>query len=314
MKVFITGIAGFIGYHTAMAYKELGWEVHGVDNYNDFYDPDLKDYRSSLMWEKGINLAEIDIRSKDMTSYMMEVKPDLVIHLAAHAGIRQSMDDPIEYIDNNIHGTQCLINSCELVGVENVIYASTSSVMTGSNGQMLNENSSTANQRSPYGYTKLTNENQFHCSKIKNAVGLRFFTVYGPWGRPDMALYKFVQNALSGDPITVYNGGKMLRDFTYIDDVVQGIVLVSENMTERDIYCVGSGRCVNLLDFIDKIEQTISVKAKREYADAHPADALTTWADITKISNLGNFKYNPKTTIDEGIEKFVEWYKSYHWK
>ena len=306
--VFITGIAGFIGFHTALRYKKEGWEVWGVDNFNEYYDPDLKEYRASVLWDEGINIGRMDIRSKDMTNYMMEANPDLVIHLAASAGVRVSLDEPVHYIDNNIHGTQCVINSCETVGVKNAIYASTSCVMEG-NPLPWNEVDKPGHQLSPYGYTKLTNEHQFHVSKIDNAVCLRFFTVYGPYGRPDMALFTFTKNILEGKPITVYNNGDMKRDFTYVDDIVQGIWLVSQNMTPRDTYCLGNGEQVHLMDFIHEIENNLFTVAEKDFQPRHPADALETWSDTTKIEQLG---YKSSTPIAEGVKNFVEWYRNYY--
>lgn len=308
-KVFITGIAGFIGFHTALKYKENGWEVQGVDNFNDYYDPSLKESRKEILWKNDINVINMDIRSKDLTAYMLEVQPDLVIHLAASAGVRVSLEEPVQYIDNNIHGTQCVINSCETAGVDNVIYASTSCIMEG-NPLPWNEVDKPGHQLSPYGYTKLTNEHQFHVSKIKNAVCLRFFTVYGPYGRPDMALFTFTKNIIEDKPIIVYNDGDMKRDFTYVDDIVQGVWLVSQNMTERDTYCLGNGKQVNLMDFIKEIENNIgNGQAVYDFRPAHPADAKETWSDTTKIEKLG---YESKTDVAEGVRNFVEWYKGYY--
>jgi len=308
-KVFITGIAGFIGFHTALKYKANGWEVSGVDNFNDYYDPGLKESRKEILWSKDINVVNMDIRSKDLTSLMVEFQPDLVIHLAASAGVRVSLEEPLQYIDNNIHGTQCVINSCETAGVDNVIYASTSCTMEG-NPLPWNETDKVGAQLSPYGYTKLTNEHQFHVSKIKNAVCLRFFTVYGPYGRPDMALFTFTKNILEDKPITVYNNGDMKRDFTYVDDIVQGVWLVSQNMTPRDTYCLGNGVQVELMDFIREIEKNVgNGQATYDFQPAHPADAKETWSDTTKISQLG---YASTTDVAHGVRNFVEWYKEYY--
>lgn len=308
-KVFITGIAGFIGFHTALKYKANGWEVSGVDNFNDYYDPGLKESRKEILWSKDINVVNMDIRSKDLTSLMVEFQPDLVIHLAASAGVRVSLEEPLQYIDNNIHGTQCVINSCETAGVDNVIYASTSCTMEG-NPLPWNETDKVGAQLSPYGYTKLTNEHQFHVSKIKNAVCLRFFTVYGPYGRPDMALFTFTKNILEDKPITVYNNGDMKRDFTYVDDIVQGVWLVSQNMTPRDTYCLGNGKQVELMDFIREIEKNVgNGQATYDFQPAHPADAKETWSDTTKISQLG---YASTTDVADGVRNFVEWYKEYY--
>lgn len=313
MKVLITGIAGFIGFHTARKFHELGHDVVGIDNFNDYYDPNLKLTRSSILRDElGIDTYYKSISHPadyQEVEYVFEhEKPDLVIHLAAMAGVRYSMDHPQEYIDNNLTGTANIITFCEKFNVQNVIYASTSCVMSGHEVPW-DEKEFFYKQTNPYGYTKMINESQFHISKIPNAVGLRFFTVYGPYGRPDMALFDFTKNILAGNEITLYNYGDMKRDFTYVDDIVQGIVLVSQNMTERDLYCIGNGEQVELERFVDAIEKTLGVKAKRNYGPKHPADAKETWSDTTKLQKLG---YRSTTPIEEGVAKFVEWYKSYY--
>jgi UDP-glucuronate 4-epimerase len=307
-KLFITGIAGFIGFHTALKYSANGWDVHGIDNFNEYYDPTLKEDRKKLLLEKGVHVTKMDVRSKDLHKLLKDLQPDLVIHLAASAGVRVSLDQPLHYIDNNIRGTQCLIEACEANNVENVIYASTSCVMEG-NPLPWNENDNPGRQLSPYSYTKLANESQFYVSKIKNAVGVRFFTVYGPYGRPDMALFMFTKNILNDEPIIVYNGGNMKRDFTYVDDIVQGLWLVSQNMTKRDIYCLGNGTQVNLIDFITEIEKNLGKTANKDFQPRHPADALETWSDTSKIQKLG---YKSSTTVSVGVKNFVEWYKNYY--
>lgn len=311
MKVLITGIAGFIGYHTAIKFKELGHDVCGFDNFNDVvYNSDIKHARAKELRKHNIFYLEIDL-VKDMGEMLDEMihneMPDLVIHLAAHAGVRASMDNAAVYIENNIIGTQNLIDVCEAAGIQNVIYASTSCVMEG-NPLPWSPDEKLGNQLSPYGYCKQTNENQFNISAIKNAVGLRFFTVYGPWGRPDMALYMFAEKISKGEPIDVYNNGDMKRDFTYVDDIVQGIEIVSRNMTERDIYCIGYGKQVQLMDFIDCIENNLGEAATKVYKPRHPADALETWSDTSKLEKLG---YKPTTPISVGVEKFIEWFTKY---
>tara|TARA_R110000764_G_scaffold4541_20_gene18622 strand:+ start:1834 stop:2760 length:927 start_codon:yes stop_codon:yes gene_type:complete len=306
MKVFITGIAGFIGFHTAKHYQSMGWEVSGCDNFNDYYDPRLKHNRAIIL--KRLNIAVYDYDVGVWGISELEA-PDLVIHLAASAGIRASLENPIECIHNNILATQTLINHCEKLGVENIIYASTSAVMNG-NPLPWNEVEKCGTQVSPYGYTKLANESQFDVSKITNAVGLRFFTVYGPWGRPDMALFDFTNKIINNEPITVYNNGDMKRDFTYIDDIVNGIWLVSQNMTKRDIYCIGNGTQVNLMDFISEIEINVGTGfGTYDFQPMHPADAKETWADTTKITSLG---YKATVDVSDGVRNFVEWYKGYY--
>lgn len=309
MKVLITGIAGFIGFHTAIKMQEEGHEVCGIDNFNAYYEPSLKYDRANILQFRGIHCYPCDLRvQRDLLNVVSTFAPDLVIHLGAMAGVRYSMDHAQEYIDTNLTGTANLITACELVGIQNVIYASTSCVMHGCELPW-NEKDTFHLQINPYGYTKLINESQFHISKIPNAVGLRFFTVYGPYGRPDMALFDFTKNILAGNEITLYNYGDMKRDFTYVDDIVQGINLVSKNMTERDMYCIGYGQQVELERFVDAIESSLGVKAKRNYGPKHPADAKETWSDTTKLQKLG---YNPTTPIEVGVENFVKWYLEYY--
>jgi len=320
MKVLITGGAGFIGFHLAAKFKKEGHDVVCLDNFNDYYDPLLKKQRAHILeGGYGVQVINVDLAATILDDIFKLHRPHLVVHLAASAGVRVSMDEPLEYIENNIVNTQRVINACEKYDVENVIYASTSCVM-GGNQLPWNEHDPIGMQLSPYGYTKATNENQFDISKIPNVAGLRFFTVYGPYGRPDMALFDFTKNILAGNPITVYNNGDMVRDFTYIDDIVQGINLVSKNMTgnpayhirstyERDIYCIGHGAQVQLMDFISAIEKNLNKSAIIEFADMHPADAKHTWSDTTKIQKLG---YKSTTSIEEGVEKFIHWYKGHY--
>ncbi len=309
MKVFITGIAGFIGYHTANRFLEMGWEVQGLDNFNNYYDSSLKRARADLLHKGGVIVRDCDLNQVSLAMSMFDKVPDLVIHLAASAGIRHSLANPLESIENNIVNTQRLINHCELIGVKNVIYASTSAVMNG-NPLPWNEHDPIGVQVSPYGYTKQCNESQFAVSNIDNAVGLRFFTVYGPWGRPDMALFDFTDKIVKGEPITIFNNGDMKRDFTYVADIVRGIWIVAQNMTERDIYCIGNGKQVELMDFVTEIERNIgNGKGEYDFQPMHPADAKETWADTSKLEKLG---YRSDTDVPEGVAKFVSWYKEYY--
>ena len=311
MKVLITGIAGFIGFHTALKFKANGHEVCGFDNYNTYYDPKLKHQRTGILVDNGITVHYNDLthtHDGDVSSLIGKFQPDLVIHLAAMAGVRYSMDHPKEYEHNNIYDTELLIKALEKHNVKNVIYASTSSVMNG-NPVPWNEDAELPVQKSPYGVSKVANENQFHESKISNAVGLRFFTVYGPWGRPDMALFDFTKNILADHHITLFNYGDMKRDFTYIDDIVQGIVLVADNMTERDIYCIGYGKQVELQTFLTHIESNLFKVARIKYAPMHPADAPETFSDTTKLQKLG---YKPTTPIEVGVKNFIDWYKDHY--
>lgn len=309
MKVLITGIAGFIGYHTALKFLEEGHQVLGFDNFSDYYDTSLKFARAKLLTNKKIDVHIADLKNEaTFDTIISNEKPDVIVHLAAIAGVRYSMDYPREYIDTNISGTLNLISSCEKHNVQNVIYASTSCVMHG-NPLPWGESNTFHLQLNPYGYSKYINESQFEISKIPNAVGLRFFTVYGPYGRPDMALFDFTKKILNDEPITIFNYGDMKRDFTYVDDIVAGIVLVSKNMTRRDMYCLGYGKQVELMHFVEQIEKNLNKTAIKNYTEKHPADAKETWSDTTKLQRLG---YKPQVSIEEGVKRFIEWYKEYY--
>jgi len=315
IKIAITGISGFIGFHLANRLKSSGYEVVGFDNLNDYYEKSLKIERKRILNNKGIKIDTYDLRNPDeMNSFMDENKPDVVVHLAAYAGVRHSVEAPNDYIQNNIVGTHNLIEAMEASGVENVLYASTSCVMAG-NELPWKEDEKCGYQLNPYGYSKFTNESQFMSSDFKNAIGLRFFTVYGPWGRPDMALFSFTKNIIAGNPITLFNYGDMKRDFTYIDDIIDGIeILVNRmgwNEGEKEIYNIGNGQQVQLLDFVKEIEKNLGRKSIHDLQPKHPADTQETWSDTTKLRLLG---YNPKTSIETGVENFVKWYKNYYTK
>jgi UDP-glucuronate 4-epimerase len=313
-KVLITGAAGFIAFHLSQKLLSLGYNVVGLDNFNDYYDTNLKYARADILNKKGIDIYRADLCDTDQLSEVFEKEqPDLVVHLAAYAGVRHSLEYPMKYIQNNIVGTQNLISICEEYNVSKVIYASTSCVMSGDELPW-KEDRPTKMQLNAYGYSKRTNECQFATSKIKNTIGLRFFTVYGPWGRPDMALFTFTKNTLEGKPIDVYNYGNMKRDFTYVDDIVQGINLVSERIigidkSMHEVYNIGYGKQINLMDFISEIETNVGQKATLNFLPMHPADTQETWSDTTKLQGLG---YSPTTPVKVGIKNFVSWYKTYY--
>jgi UDP-glucuronate 4-epimerase len=288
MKICITGIAGFIGFHLALKLKKEGHDVYGYDNFNDFvYSSGFKHERFEILKSAGIYMSK-------------SLEADFVIHLAAHAGVRHSMDNALEYIENNIVETQKLIDQCNT----KVIYASTSCTMAG-NPLPWKEDDPVTHQLNPYGYTKMCNESQFRSSSL-DTVGLRFFTVYGPWGRPDMALWQFTQAISNGIPIELYNHGMMKRDFTYIDDVVSGIETIINNFDDckNSIYNIGCGSQVSLIDFVKEIEKHFG-KAEIIYKERHKADTLETWADNNKLRKLG---WEPKVSIQEGVARFAEWY------
>jgi UDP-glucuronate 4-epimerase len=311
--VMVTGGAGFIAYHLINSLVENGYEVSAFDSFNHYYDPELKRDRADKLKDLGVDVAFVDLKDRPaLIKFVEHHKPDIVMHLAAYAGIRHSLKDPQTYIDNNITGTQNLIDACNKAGVDKVVYASSSSVMAG-NPLPWNEEEKCGHLLNPYGYSKITNENQFMSSNIKSAIGLRFFTVYGPWGRPDMALFDFTKNIVAGKPIQLYNYGDMIRDFTYVDDIVQGIRLIFDEIQKHDsvkeIYNIGYGEQVKLVDFVEHIENNLDRKSIRDLVPMHPADAQATWSDTTKLQKLG---YNPTTSIAEGVQKFIEWYKMYY--
>jgi len=313
MKYYITGINGFIGFTLAKKLSELGHEVTGIDNMNHYYDVALKTARNRILKDeyKVRSYYGNVLSNSDLDHTFSKEKPDIVIHLAAYAGIRNSLENPNLYINNNIYGTQNLINVCEKYGVEKVLYASTSSVMANNNIWPWNEQERLGDMLSPYAYTKQSNEHQFKISKIKNTVGLRFFTVYGPWGRPDMALFTFANKIVKKEAIDIYNYGDMKRDFTYVDDIVQGIFGLLEEIPEGDeIYNIGYGKQVGLMEFITEIEENLGRSAEKNFLPMHPADSKETWADISKLVNRTG--YDPKTSVVEGVKEFIDWYKSFY--
>ena len=311
MKIFITGQAGMIGFHSALAFKNAGWDVKGLDNFNDYYDVKLKQDRATILREEGIETLTGDIQN--FTMLEDDVKDyDCILHLAAYANPRHALADPQPYIDTNITGTQRIVEVAENHDIP-VVYASSSCVM---HGQPLpwNEHDRPLHQNNPYGWSKRANECQFMHSKLSRSAGLRFFTVYGPYGRPDMALFSFTDSIVAGKPIELYNYGDMKRDFTFVDDIVQGIELVVDeivesNETYHEIYNIGHGTQVELVDFVDEIEKNLGRKTERLLVAAHPADTPETWSDTTKLRKLG---YVPTTPVPVGVEKFITWYKEYY--
>jgi UDP-glucuronate 4-epimerase len=303
-KIYITGIAGFIGFHLAEKLAMEGYEVGGMDNFNDYYDPQLKRDRALLLKAKfDMPIYEANIETVNWNKLWKNINweslgdYDAVIHLAAHAGVRHSLENPQMYIDTNISATQKLIKACEEHELP-VIYASSSCV----DSDLLN----------PYAWSKFVNELQFKSSSLLSA-GLRFFTVYGEYGRPDMALSLFAEAMSQGKAINIYNHGDMQRDFTYVGDLVKGIHIILENMLNQpqenrhELYNLGTGKSNELMDYIECLENQLGRVSLKNYLPMHPADVKSTQADITKAQALG---YNPTTTIYEGIKHFADWFKS----
>ena len=345
MKILITGTAGFIGYHLAKRLIERGDEVIGLDNINDYYDVNLKygrlkesgiekeaiEYNKLVESNKYPNYKFIKLNLEDrenLFKLFKEEKFDKVCHLAAQAGVRYSLTNPYAYIDSNIVGHMNILEAVRHHDVKALSYASSSSVYGLNKKQPFSTNDNVDHPISLYAATKKSNELMSHTySYLYNipTTGLRFFTVYGPWGRPDMALFKFVKNILEDKPIDVYNYGNMQRDFTYIDDIVEGVVRVidnpptgnpnwdgkpSESIAPYKVYNIGNGSPVKLMDFIEAIEEILGKKAKKNLLPMQPGDVPSTWADTTNLEK--DFGYKPFTPVKEGIEKFIKWYKEFY--
>lgn len=312
-RILVTGAAGFIGFHLCKRLADnTQHTVCGLDNFNDYYDVSLKRKRAVILEEiYDVPVIKADLRDLwSLNKTLENMDFDLVIHLAASVGVRHSYDNAMEYIENNVFGAQNLIDFCKSKNIQRVVYASTSCVMAG-NSLPWKEDEPTGHQLNPYGYTKRTNECQFMTSGLVKTIGLRFFTVYGPYGRPDMALFRFADAAVNGNTIDVYNYGDMKRDFTYVDDIVAGIELITTRALttvdpQHEIFNIGRGEQVNLMDFIGEIEKNFGREIKKNFVPRHPADTLETWSDTTKLQALG---WKPTTSIPEGVAKFVEWYK-----
>jgi UDP-glucuronate 4-epimerase len=324
MTVLVTGAAGFIGYHVSEALLARGDAVVGVDNLNDFYDPALKRARlARLAPHKGFDFVELDIADEGALAALVGKYKDIeaVVHLAAQAGVRYSLINPLAYAKSNLTGHLNILEMCRhMDGLQHLVYASSSSVYGGSHTLPFSEVDPVDHPVSLYAATKKSDELMSHCySHLYGipATGLRFFTVYGPWGRPDMAYYSFTEAILRGTPIRVFNHGDMKRDFTYIDDVTAGVLAAVDQPAEAPvgaaphrIYNIGNHRAEALMDFIAVIEKAVGQKAELQMAEMQPGDVKETFADITAISrDLG---FVPKTPIDLGLPKFVKWFRDYH--
>jgi UDP-glucuronate 4-epimerase len=317
-KILVTGHAGFIGSAICEKLLRLNYFVVGVDNFNDYYDVNLKKNRVSRLLKMNKNFVsnKIDLlEACKINQIFSEFKPDCVIHMAAQAGVRYSLENPNAYIDSNIVGFFNILEASKKSSVNHLLYASSSSVYGSSNSPPFHENALTDLPLSFYAATKKSNELTAHVYGhlygLQN-TGLRFFTVYGPRGRPDMALYKFTRAILSGEKIDVFNNGDHRRDFTYIDDVVDAVVSIlnknkeDSNQHHSKIYNIGNSQPINLLEFISILEDVLGKKAVINFQKLQPGDTLETWADISKVS--AEFNWRPRVTIREGIEKFTAWY------
>ncbi len=333
MKILVTGAAGFIGFHMSKALIAEGHEVYGLDNLNAYYDVRLKYARLEQLGVKKGNLVQgkampgmhgftffyLDLMdSANLSALFADIRPEVVIHLAAQAGVRHSIHHPQSFIDSNVQGFFNILEACRRYPVKHLVYASSSSVY-GSNSDIPFKESDRTNQPvSLYGATKKAGEviaNAYVSLYKIPSTGLRFFTVYGPWGRPDMAYYKFADLIMQDEPIDVYNDGHMERDFTYVDDIINGIQgLINhppgEDMDElHRIINIGRSKPVNLLEFIETLEKHLGKEAKKHFMPIQPGDVPSTWADTSALQKITG--YAPTVDLEEGIQKFVAWYTVY---
>lgn len=313
MKIFLTGCAGFIGFHTAMRLLDRGDEVVGLDNLSPYYDPTLKEKRLSMLeGRKGFTFHRGDILDRDMVSKCM-TGADRVLHLAALAGVRYAFEHPDEYIDINIRGFFNVLDEVRKQKIPGLIYASSSSVYGGNTKLPSSEQDRTDDQLSLYGMNKKDNElmaHTYHSLYGTHVTGLRFFTVYGPWGRPDMALFLFTDALLHDRTLQIFGEGKMQRDFTFVEDIVSGIVASIDKNYPEEIFNLGCGRKEELMDYVKMVEQSCGKEAKKDFLPMQPGDTRASLADISRAKEkLG---YEPKTTIREGVPQFVKWYREYY--
>lgn len=318
MKILITGVAGFIGMHTAIRFLEDGYQVVGVDNLNTYYDPMLKNYRlRQLTSYPKFKFLKLDITERELVNELFSAeKFQRVIHLAAQAGVRYSIEAPFEYVNSNLFGTMTILEGCRHNQIEHLVYASSSSVYGTSTKVPFNELDNVDRPVSLYAATKKSNELMAHAYSNLYAIpttGLRFFTVYGPAGRPDMAPWLFTEAILKEQPIKVFNEGRMQRDFTYIDDIVEGIIriqdLIPQDRIPYALYNIGNNEAVDLSRFIAAIESATGRCAKKIDLGMQPGDVERTCADIAQLEAAVGYK--PRTTIEDGVKQFVKWYEAY---
>ncbi|RMF42556.1 MAG: NAD-dependent epimerase [Planctomycetota bacterium] len=332
-KILVTGSAGFIGYHLCQALLRRGEQVVGLDNVNDYYSVQLKrDRLKQLDGKSGFEFVEMDLADRDgMDALFAQHQFERVVHLAAQAGVRYSLTHPHAYVDSNLVGFMNVLEGCRHHRVGHLLYASSSSVYGSNKRQPFSVHDNVDHPVSLYAATKKANELMAHTYSHLYGLpttGLRFFTVYGPWGRPDMALYIFTKAIFEGRPIDVYNHGRMRRDFTYVDDIVEALVRLVDVVAEPDpnfdpmqpdpgsssapyrVYNIGNNHPEELSRFIEVLEQTIGRAAKKNYLPLQPGDVVETYADVSDLEKAIGFK--PATSIEDGIRHFVNWYRAYH--
>jgi UDP-glucuronate 4-epimerase len=331
MKILITGVAGFIGFHLANSLIKKKYNIIGIDNLNSYYDVKLKKARLDKLLNSSMPFTKLDLSDEIKTkNFFNSEKPDYVIHLAAQAGVRYSLKDPQSYISSNISGFLNVLEGCRHQNIKHLIYASSSSVYGQNSESPFHEDQNVDFPENLYAASKKSNELMaYSYANLFNipCTGLRFFTVYGPWGRPDMAYFKFVKNIIEDKPIEVYGHGDMYRDFTYIDDIIDGIIKLLEKSFSQilldkkqeqknkkkvpwQIFNIGNSEMVSLENFIEVIENSIGKKANKKYMDMELGDMRKTSANIEKLKSFVDFK--PKTSISEGLPVFIKWYKEFY--
>ena len=333
MRILVTGTAGFIGSHVAHRLLDRGDEVIGVDNVNDYYDVSLKEARlARLTPREGFTEERLDIADREgMARLFSEYQPQRVVHLAAQAGVRYSIENPNAYVDANLVGHMNILEGCRHNGVEHLVYASSSSVYGANESMPFSVHDNVDHPLSLYAASKKANELMSHTySHLYRlpTTGLRFFTVYGPWGRPDMALFIFTKRILNGEPIDVFNHGHHQRDFTYIDDIVEGVIRTLDHVATPNpewsgadpdsgtsnapyrLYNIGSNNPVELSQFIEVLEECLGRKAEKNYLPMQPGDVPATYADVQDL--IEDVGYRPETPVETGIRNFVDWYRDFY--
>ncbi|WP_075989085.1 NAD-dependent epimerase [Vibrio fluvialis] len=332
MKYLVTGAAGFIGSAVIERLCAEGHDVVGIDNLNDYYDVALKDARLERAAHERFSFLEMDIADREAIADLFAAEQfDKVIHLAAQAGVRYSIDNPMSYADSNLIGHLTILEGCRHHKIKHLVYASSSSVYGLNRKTPFNTSDSVDHPISLYAATKKSNELMAHTYSHLYGVpttGLRFFTVYGPWGRPDMALFKFTKAIINGDAIDVYNNGDMMRDFTYIDDIVEGILRIKDVVPEPNaewsveagspatssapyrVYNIGHGSPVKLMDYIKALESALGIEAKKNMLPMQPGDVYVTYADTQDLFNATQYK--PQMGVEQGVANFVKWYKEFY--
>ena len=330
--VIVTGAAGFIGYHVARRLLDRGDEVVGIDNLNDYYDVSLKEARLARLTPcERFRFIRADLADRPVIAQIEASRPSRIVHLAAQAGVRYSLVNPHAYTESNVQGFLNVLEAARALNLAHLVYASSSSVYGTNTKQPFSEHDNVDHPISLYAATKKANELMAHVYAHLFSIpctGLRFFTVYGPWGRPDMALFKFTRGILNDEPIPIYNHGKMIRDFTYIDDIVEGVVRVLDVPAKPDaewsaerpdparsrapyrVFNIGNNRPVQLLDYIAALERCLGRKAKMNLLPMQPGDVASTQADVSDLEAAVGF--HPDTPVEEGIRRFVEWYRDYY--